>query len=126
MRVAIVTSGGDAPGLNAAIRSAVRSGMGRAWEMFGVQNGYAGLVGGHFVPLDARAVGGIIQRGGTILGSRRWPEFKSKAVQCAAIEQLRRQGVDALVVVGGDGSQAGTRALCEEGFPAVGVPSTID
>lgn len=85
MRVAIVTSGGDAPGINAAIRAAVRTGAARGWEMLGVRHGYAGLAAGDFVSLGARDVGGIIQRGGTILGSRRWPEFKSAAVQQTAI-----------------------------------------
>ena len=126
MRVAIVTSGGNAPGINAAIRATVRTGVARGWEMLGVRHGYAGLTDGEFVALGAREVGGIIQRGGTILGSRRWPEFKTDAAQCAAIERLRDRRIDALIVIGGDGSHAGALALSRRQVSVVGIASTID
>ena len=125
-RVAVVTSGGDAPGLNAAIRAAVRRGIFHGWEMLGVRHGYAGLCQGDFMALGARDVGGIIQRGGTILGSRRWPEFKTAAGQAAAVSQLREHEINALMVIGGDGSQAGAFALAKAGVQVVGVASTID
>jgi len=126
MRVAIVTSGGDAPGINAAIRAAVRTGIARGWEMVGVRHGYAGLTEGSFLPLSARDVGGIIQRGGTILGSRRFPEFKTLPAQRAAIHHLGEHQIDALIVIGGDGSQAGALALSHQGVAVVGIASTID
>ena len=125
-RIAVLTSGGDAPGMNAAIRAAVRSGLARGWEMFGVRNGYAGLISGAIIPLGAREVGGIIQRGGTMLGSARCREFESVAGQRAALDQLARLGIDGLIVIGGNGSQTGAHALSQHGFPVVGVASTID
>lgn len=126
MRVAVLTTGGDAPGINAAIRAAVRTGVDRGWEMFGVRHGYAGLFTDEFVPLGRRDVSGIIERGGTLLGSRRFPEFKTEETQAEAIHNLRRRGIDAAIVIGGDGSQAGAFALWQKGFPVVGVASTID
>lgn len=125
-RIAVVTSGGDAPGINAAIRAVVRTGADRGWETFGVRHGYAGLMRGDFLPLGRRNVSGIIQRGGTILGSTRCPEFKAEDAQVKALEFLRQQGINALVVIGGDGSQAGALALANKGFPVVGIASTID
>lgn len=126
MRVAVLTTGGDAPGINAAIRAAVRTGVDRGWEMFGVRHGYAGLAKNDFVPLGPRDVGGIIEHGGTILGSKRFPEFKADETQTAAIRNLRERGIDAAIVIGGDGSQAGALALEQKGFSVVGVASTID
>jgi len=125
-KIAVVTSGGDAPGINAAIRATVRTAIAKGWEVFGVRHGYAGLVRGDLVPLGLRDVGGIIQHGGTVLGSRRFPEFKSDDVQLEAIRVLRATNVDALVVIGGDGSQAGAYALSQKGFNVVGIASTID
>jgi 6-phosphofructokinase 1 len=125
-RIAVLTSGGDAPGMNAAIRAVVRTGIARGLEVFGVRQGFAGLIAADFVPLGPRAVGGIIQRGGTILGSTRCPEFKKKDGQVEALRVLRDHRVEALVVIGGDGSQAGAHALSQRGFPVVGVASTID
>lgn len=125
-RVAVVTSGGDAPGINAAIRAVVRTGVGRGWEVLGVRHGYAGLTAGDFVPLRVRDVGGIIQRGGTILGSQRWPQFKEPTEQVKAVQRLEDAGIDALVVIGGDGSQAGALALSQRGIGVVGIASTID
>lgn len=125
-RLAVLTSGGDAPGMNAAIRAVVRVGLEKGLEVFGVRRGFAGLIAGEFRPLGARDVGGIIQLGGTILGSARCPEFEAAAGQRKALEQLRRQGIEGLIVIGGSGSQRGAFALAELGFPVVGVASTID
>jgi len=126
MRVAVLTTGGDAPGINAAIRAAVRTGIDRGWEMFGVRHGYAGLVRDDFVSLGSRDVGGVIGRAGTMLGSLRFPEFKDEEVQFAGIHVLRERNIDAAIIIGGDGSQAGAFALSRHGFPVVGVASTID
>jgi 6-phosphofructokinase 1 len=125
-RVAIVTSGGDTPGINAAIRALVRTGIDLEWEMFGIRHGYAGLVTDSIIPLGPRDVGGIIERGGTLLGSKRYPEFKSEDAQAQGLHILRERNIDALVVIGGDGSQAGALALSKNGFPVIGIASTID
>lgn len=125
-RIAVLTTGGDAPGINAAIRAVVRTGIERGWEMLGVRHGYAGLVKGDFVSLSARDVGGIIERGGTVLGSIRFPEFQKDEVQSAGLRMLCERKVRAAIVIGGDGSQAGALALSRRGFPVVGVASTID
>ena len=125
-RVAILTTGGDAPGINAAIRAAVRTGIDYGWEMFGVRHGYAGLIKADFATLSLRDVGGIIQLGGTTLGSFRFPEFKAEQTQLSAIRILREHHIDSAIVIGGDGSQAGAFALVQKGFPVVGVASTID
>jgi 6-phosphofructokinase 1 len=126
MRVAVLTTGGDAPGINAAIRAAVRAGIDKGWELFGVRHGYAGLIRNDFVRLGLRDVGGIIGLGGTTLGSIRFPEFKSEDVQLKAIAILRERNIAAGIIIGGDGSQAGALALSQKGFPVVGVASTID
>jgi len=125
-RIAVLTSGGDAPGMNAAIRAVVRTGIAAGLDVFGVRQGFAGLIVADFVSLGARAVGGIIQRGGTILGSTRCPEFKNEGGQVEALRVLRDHHIEALVVIGGDGSQAGAHALSQRGFPVVGIASTID
>jgi 6-phosphofructokinase 1 len=125
-RIAVLTSGGDAPGMNAAIRAVVRTGIDAGWEVFGVQHGYAGLIAGEWSSLGVRDVGGIIQLGGTMLGSARCLEFKTKEGRQQALKTLDRQGIEALVVIGGNGSQTGAHALSEMGFPVVGVASTID
>ncbi|MEI6213010.1 MAG: ATP-dependent 6-phosphofructokinase [Desulfuromonadales bacterium] len=125
-RIAVLTSGGDAPGMNAAIRAAVRNGLSKGWELFGVRNGYSGLISGLIAPLGAREVGGIIQRGGTMLGSARCREFETVDGQRKALAQLQQRGIDGLVVIGGNGSQTGAHALSQHGFPVVGVASTID
>ena len=126
MRIAVLTSGGDAPGMNAAIRAVVRTSLGEGWEVFGVRRGYAGLVAGSFAALNARDVGGIIQHGGTMLGSARCPEFATEDTRRTALDQLGRHSVDALVVIGGNGSQTGSFALSQMGLAVVGVASTID
>lgn len=125
-RVAVLTSGGDAPGMNAAIRAVVRTGTSRGWEMVGVKLGYEGLINGKFVPMSTRDVGGILGRGGTVLGSARSLEFKTEDGQRKAIRSLNEENIDALVVIGGNGSQTGALALSKRGFPVIGVASTID
>jgi len=125
-RIAVLTSGGDAPGMNAAIRAVVRTGIDKGWEVFGVRHGYAGLIGGDMDVLGARDVGGIIQQGGTMLGSARCPEFKTEEGRLKALQVLNQRAIEALVVIGGNGSQAGAHALSQMGFPVVGVASTID
>lgn len=125
-RIVVVTSGGDAPGMNAAIRAVARAGHGRGWEVFGSRHGFEGLIKGDLRPLGPRDVGGIMQAGGTILGSARSVRFKDAEGQREALRQLERLGVSAAVVIGGNGSQQGAYALCRAGFPAVGVASTID
>lgn len=125
-RVAVLTSGGDAPGMNAAIRAVVRSGVLRGFDMVGVRNGYSGLIAGDFVPLGPRDVGGIIHEGGTRLGTSRCPEFTTSTGQEQACEQLRHHDIHALVVIGGNGSQAGAAALDRRGIAVIGIASTID
>ena len=125
-KIAVLTSGGDAPGMNAAIRAVVRTGIANGWEAYGVRNGYEGLIDGKIIPLGAREVGGILQRGGTVLGSARSQEFKTRAGQLKAIRTLNQSDIDGLVVIGGNGSQTGAHALHALGFPVVGVASTID
>jgi 6-phosphofructokinase 1 len=125
-RIAVLTSGGDAPGMNAAIRAVVRTGLDKGWQVFGVQHGYAGLIAGNFIPLNSRDVSGILHMGGTMLGSARCPEFKTEKAQLEAIRVLHQKGVEGLVVIGGNGSQNGAYALSQMNFPVVGVASTID
>jgi len=125
-RIAVLTSGGDAPGMNAAIRAVTRGALARGWEVLGVKNGYAGLLGGIMAPLLARDVGGIMQKGGTLLGSARSPEFATPEGRAKALTELKERAVEALVVIGGNGSQSGAATLDEAGFPVVGVASTID
>jgi 6-phosphofructokinase 1 len=125
-RIAVLTSGGDAPGMNAAVRAVTRTAINKGAEVFGVQLGYQGLIDGIMTPLSARDVAGIIQRGGTILGSARCEEFKTPKGQREAIRNLNKHGIEGLVVIGGNGSQTGANALAQQGFPVVGVASTID
>ena len=125
-RLAVLTSGGDAPGMNAAIRAVVRTGIGRGWTVIGVRRGYDGLMEGDFIPLAARDVGGILQAGGTILGSARSAEFTTERGQDAGLAALRRERIDGLIVIGGNGSQTGAHRLSERGVAVVGVASTID
>jgi 6-phosphofructokinase 1 len=126
MSIGVLTSGGDAPGMNAAVRAVTRCALALGWRVFGVRRGYAGLLAGTLEPLTARSVGGIIQQGGTILGSARCPEFAEESGRREALRHLAQWGVDALVVIGGNGSQTGAHALAQMGFPLVGVASTID
>jgi len=125
-QVAVLTSGGDAPGMNAAIRSFVRTGKSLGLETWGVENGYRGLVDGALRRLDAHDVGGILQASRTVLGTARCPEFKDPAVRSGAIERLQAMGIEGLAVIGGNGSQTGARALSDGGMRVVGIASTID
>ena len=125
-RIGVLTSGGDAPGMNAAIRAVVRTGLSRGWEVTGIRNGYAGLFNNTLAPMGARDVSSIIQQGGTVLGSSRCPEFKTQEGRQKALRVLEEHDIEALVVIGGNGSQTGAHALSQMGFPVVGVASTID
>lgn len=125
-KIAVLTSGGDSPGMNAAIRAVVRKGIYHGLEVYGVYNGYHGLVNGNITKLELGSVGDIIQRGGTILRSARLPEFAQVEVQKKALEQLNKFGIEGLIVIGGDGSYRGANALTKLGFPCIGVPGTID
>lgn len=124
--IAVLTSGGDAPGMNAVIRAVVRAGCAKGLKVYGVENGYTGLINGDFTLLGKRDVSSILHRGGTFLRTDRCSEMKTPHGQREAIRQLNNIGVDALVVCGGDGSLTGANALCQQGFPCVGIPGTID
>ena len=124
--LAVLTSGGDAPGMNAAIRAVIRTGQSRGINTWGVYQGYSGLIEGNLKRLGARDVSSIIQRGGTVLGSARCPEFQTEEGVELAIRRLRGAGIDGLIVIGGNGSQTGANALRKMEFPVVGVASTID
>ncbi len=125
-RVAVLTSGGDAPGMNAAIRACIRCGIAKGWEMYGVKDGYKGLIAGTISQMGTRDVGGILQRGGTVLGSARCDEFLTVEGRLLAIRNLNRVGIDALIVIGGNGSQTGNYELHKMGFNVIGIASTID
>ncbi len=125
-RVAVLTSGGDAPGMNAAVRAVVRSGVAQGMEMFGSLHGYTGLINGEFRPLGLRDVGGIVLRGGTILGTTRCVELKTDVGQVKALQQLREHDISALIVIGGNGSQSGAHTLSKKGLAVIGIASTID
>ncbi len=125
-KIAVLTSGGDAPGMNAAIRAVVRYGIGMGMEVMGVERGLQGLIDGAFKPMYMRSVSDIIHRGGTILKTARCPEFKTEEGQQKAIKNLRANGVEGLIVIGGDGSFMGAKAMTDHGFPSIGIPGTID
>lgn len=125
-KIAVLTSGGDAPGMNAAIRAVVRSAIDKGIEVMGVQRGYAGLINGELAPMNRNSVSDIVHRGGTILKTARCPEFKTEEGRQKAANVLRVFGVDGLVVIGGDGSFTGARLLSKLGVSTVGIPGTID
>lgn len=125
-RIAVMTSGGDAPGMNAAIRAVVRSGIHYGLEVYGIFHGYKGLCEGKIRKLNRYDVTRVISRGGTVLGSARYPEFKDIEVRKIAIKQLRDLGIDAIIVIGGDGTYRGAQALSDMGMPTIGLPGTID
>ncbi|KXZ40453.1 6-phosphofructokinase [Alkalithermobacter thermoalcaliphilus JW-YL-7 = DSM 7308] len=125
-KIAVLTSGGDSPGMNAAIRAVVRSAIYHGCKVYGVNRGYRGLIDGDLFEMDLASVGDIIHRGGTILRSARCEEFKTEEGRKKAVNVLNVFGIDGLVVIGGDGSFQGAQKLSELGFPAVGVPGTID
>lgn len=124
--IAVLTSGGDAPGMNAAIRAVVRTAIAKGLNVKGIERGYAGLLNEEIIDLDARSVSDIIQRGGTILGTARCLEFKQPDVQKMGADICRKHGIDGLVVIGGDGSYRGAQALARNGINAIGLPGTID
>ena len=125
-RIGILTSGGDSPGMNAAIRAVTRVGLNSGLEVFGIYNGYKGMVEGYIEPLTRSSVSQIIGKGGTILGSARLPEFKDIEVRKKAVSQLKKRGIEAVVVIGGDGSYRGALSLTEMGINCIGLPGTID
>ncbi|MDE5413462.1 6-phosphofructokinase [Alkalihalobacterium chitinilyticum] len=125
-RIAVLTSGGDSPGMNAAVRAVVRKALYHDLEVFGVYRGYNGLIEGDLQPFQLGSVGDIIHRGGTILHSARSEEFRTKEGQLKAVKQLQERGIDGLVVIGGDGSYRGADKLVEHGIATIGVPGTID
>ncbi len=125
-RLAVLTSGGDAPGCNACIRAVVRTALAHNLDVVGINRGYVGLMEGDFEQLDGRFVGGIAHRGGTILKTARTEKFKTEEGQRQGLENLRKHAVDVLVIIGGDGSLTGALRLHEAGFPVTGVPATID
>ena len=125
-RIAVLTSGGDAPGMNAAVRSIVRVGYARGLETIGVYEGYKGLTEGNFKHLLPRDVSGMLEEGGTFLLSSRFEDFKDEDSQLQAIKNMNKNGIEALIVIGGNGSQTGSLSLLRKSFPVVGVASTID
>ncbi|UXV41430.1 6-phosphofructokinase [Staphylococcus simulans] len=127
-KIAVLTSGGDAPGMNAAVRAVVRTAIYNGIEVYGVYQGYLGLINDDLKKLELGSVGDTIQRGGTFLYSARCPEFKDKEVRAKAIENLRSHGIDGLVVIGGDGSYRGAQRISEEcpEIQTIGIPGTID
>ncbi|PPE04967.1 6-phosphofructokinase [Entomoplasma ellychniae] len=125
-KIGVLTSGGDAPGMNNAIAGVVKSAHAKGIEVFGIKDGYKGLINGWFTKLDSDFTLDIISKGGTVLGSARLPEFKEESVRQKAVDQLRKHGIEALVVIGGDGSYMGAQRLTEMGINCVGLPGTID
>jgi 6-phosphofructokinase 1 len=125
-RIGVLTSGGDAPGMNAAIRAVTRSALARGIEVVGIYDGYKGMVEGKMELLNAKSVSDIMIRGGTFIGTARMPEFKEEKVMLMAIENLRKFAVEAVVVIGGDGTYRGAMALTHLGINCIGIPGTID
>lgn len=124
--IGVLTSGGDAPGMNAAVRAVVRSALSRGMRVMGIERGYNGLLTGEVYEMNLRSVSEIIHRGGTVLYTARCLEFKTLEGQQKAVEQCREMGIDALVVIGGDGSFRGAKDLAKLGVPCIGIPGTID
>ncbi len=124
--IAVLTSGGDAPGMNAAIRAVVRAGIAMDMNVKGIRRGYAGLIEGDIIDMDARSVSDIIHRGGTMLYTARCPEFKTEEGINKAVANCKKHGIEGIVVIGGDGSFRGARDLSLKGIPCVGIPGTID
>ena len=125
-KIAVLTSGGDAPGMNACVRAVIRAGLKLDCEMYVIYEGYKGLVEGRIEQVDRNFVSDIINRGGTILRTARLPEFKEEAYQKMAIKQLKSYGIDSLIVIGGDGTYRGAQALAARGISVVGIPGSID
>ncbi len=126
-RIGVLTSGGDAPGMNAAIRAVVRAGLHAGFEVYGIRRGYMGMIEGDIIPLTSQAVSGIIQNGGTILQTARCKEFMTPEGRKTAYDQLVKFGIQAVIVIGGDGSFTGASILSREyDIPIIGIPGTID
>ncbi|MDY6322252.1 MAG: 6-phosphofructokinase [Succinivibrio sp.] len=125
-KIGVLTSGGDSPGMNAAIRAIVRTGLDCGFEMYGIHDGYAGLHSNDIVKLSRHSVSDLLNRGGTFLGTARFPEFKDPKVRQESVDVMKKIGLDALVVIGGDGSYMGAKFISELGFPCIGLPGTID
>lgn len=126
MRIAVLTSGGDAPGMNAAIRAVTRAALAKGHKVYGVFDGYKGLVEGKFEKFNRSDVSETLNRGGTILGTARLPEFNQLEIQKLAIKQLTARGIDGVIVIGGDGTYRGARDLVKLGIKCIGIPGTID
>lgn len=125
-KIGVLTSGGDAPGMNAAIRGVVRTALNKNLKVCGIYDGYLGLYENRIIDLNRHSVSDIINRGGTFLGSARFREFCNIEVRYIAINNMKKHKIDALVVIGGDGSYLGAKHLTEMGFPCIGLPGTID
>ncbi len=125
-KIAVLTSGGDAPGMNSAVRSVVRTCIANDIEVFGIEEGYYGLYHNKIKRLNSFDVANTINRGGTFLGSARFPEFAEEEIRKEAVKNLDAHGIEALVVIGGDGSFMGAKRLTEMGYPCIGIPGTID
>ncbi len=125
-RIGVLTSGGDAPGMNAAVRAVVRVAIASGLKVSGIKRGYQGLIEGDIEDMDVSSVGDIIHRGGTKLRTARCEEFRTPEGQARGIEVLRMFNIDGLVVIGGDGSFQGAKKLSNAGFPTIGIPGTID
>ncbi len=126
MSIAVLTSGGDAPGMNAAVRAVVRAALNKDMRIFGVRRGFNGLLNGDIIEIGIRTVSDIIHRGGTILYTARSPEFKTEEGINKAVKTCQQMGIDGIVVIGGDGSFRGARDLSKKGIACVGIPATID
>ena len=124
--IGVLTSGGDAPGMNAAVRAVVRTAISMGMTVKGIRRGYNGLIEGDIIDLDVRSVSDIIHRGGTMLYTARSPRFKTEEGMQEAIDNCKKFGIEGIVVIGGDGSYRGARDLSERGIPCVGIPGTID
>jgi len=125
-RIAVMTSGGDAPGMNAAVRAVVRTAIEHGVEVWGIRQAYTGLLSGDMQIMQSRDVSGILQRGGTILQTARNMEFKTPAGQAKALQRLNERGIEGVVIIGGDGSMRGGMALHKLGVPVMGIPGSID
>jgi len=125
-KIAVLTSGGDAPGMNAAVRAVVRTALNAGIEVYGVIRGYNGLIRDELVPMTLRSVSNILQQGGTMLYTARSPEFMTLEGQQKAAEVCRKHGIEGVVVCGGDGSFRGAQKLSQQGIPCIGIPCTID
>ncbi len=125
-KIGVLTSGGDAPGMNAAVRAVVRTALNKGVEVVGIVGGYTGLINGEIIDFNLRSVSEIIHRGGTVLYSSRCPEFKTEEGIMKAVETCKKHGIDGIVTIGGDGTFRGARDLSLHGVPCVGIPATID